>query len=142
MESSTYRRSRRPVSLLLAGGGRWCVDAPSTDGKGRNRKGGEKGQAMTIARGAPIALFRLIFSVDISASFYARKCERPLGVGLSVVTASITGKSINEEEEGEGGGREGGKKRRENDSRGDSASVKREPNSTNLSRVCDRCFYD
>lgn len=55
-------------------------------------KGGEKGQAMTIARGAPVALFRLIFSVDISASFYARKCERPLGVGLSIVTASITGK--------------------------------------------------
>lgn len=66
---------------------------------------------MTIARGAPVALFRLIFSVDISASFYARKCERPLGVGLSVVTASITGKSINEQEEGEGGGREGGKKK-------------------------------
>lgn len=65
------------------------------DGKGWREgigKGGEKGQAMTIARGAPVALFRLIFSVDISASFYARKCERPLGVGLSVVTASITGK--------------------------------------------------
>lgn len=66
---------------------------------------------MTIARGAPVALFRLIFSVDISASFYARKCERPLGVGLSVVTASITGKSINEEEEG-GGGKEEKKKER------------------------------
>lgn len=60
---------------------------------------------MTIARGAPVALFRLIFSVDISASFHARKCERPLGVGLSVVTASITGKSINE------GGREGERKK-------------------------------
>lgn len=72
------------------------------EGIGKGGGEGEKGQAMTIARGAPVALFRLIFSVDISASFHARKCERPLGVGLSVVTASITGKSINE------GGREGG----------------------------------
>lgn len=95
MESSTYRRSR-PVSPPprpgVVTGGRWRVDAPSTDGKGKEKGEREKGQAMTIARGAPVALFRLIFSVDISASFHARKCERPLGVGLSVVTASITGK--------------------------------------------------
>lgn len=62
---------------------------------------------MTIARGAPAALFRLIFSVDISVSFRARKCERPLGVGMSVVTASITGKSINEGGKKKVGKREG-----------------------------------
>lgn len=71
---------------------------------------------MTIARGAPVALFRLIFSVDISVSFYARKCERPLGVGVSVVTASLTGKSINE---GKGRDREG---------KSEKTKVKREPN--------------
>lgn len=56
---------------------------------------------MTIARGTPVALFRLIFSVDISVSFYARKRERPLGVGMSVVTVSITEKSINEKKKQE-----------------------------------------
>lgn len=94
MESSTYRRSRPvfPPRPGVVTGGRWRVDAPSTDGKGKEKGEREKGQAMTIARSAPVALFRLIFSVDISASFHAHKCERPLGVGLSVVTASITGK--------------------------------------------------
>lgn len=96
MESSTYRRSRPVFSPHGRG---WPREddgvsmRPLRMEKGRKRGGErEKGQAMTIARGAPVALFRLIFSVDISASFHARKCERPLGVGLSVVTASITGK--------------------------------------------------
>lgn len=102
---------------------RWIVERNGKrEKKGereRERKGGkkwrEKGQAMTIARGAPVALFRLIFSVDISVSFYARKCERPLGVGMSVVTAGITGRSINEGKKKERERKEGREEReREN----------------------------
>lgn len=70
---------------------------------------------MTIARGTPVALFRLIFSVDISVSFYARKRERPLGVGVSVVTVSITEKSINE------------KKSKNREEKSEKTNVKREP---------------
>lgn len=83
---------------------------------------------MTIARGAPAALFRLIFPVDISVSSRARKRERPLGVGMSVVTASRTGKSINE---GQKGGRERVNRR-----------GKEEGNATStmLSVLYDRCF--
>lgn len=106
----------------------------------RERKGGkkwrEKGQAMTIARGAPVALFRLIFSVDISVSFYARKCERPLGVGMSVVTAGITGRSINEGKKKERERKEG----REERERENQGKRRWSVNRTTLSRVCDRCF--
>lgn len=88
-----------------------------------------KGQAMTIARAAPTALFRLVLPVDISVSFCARKCERLLGVGVSVVTASITGKALTR-----------GKRWYRWRGSGIGGKQRWSANPTTALRTCDRCF--